>query len=75
MAGRHPAPWQKKLLTLKNMKSKEISLTELQEITGKERKHINNTISKLVSRTKSETFFDTQEIYEAIKKKLSKGGE
>ena len=70
LKGRPKAEWQKNLLKLKNLKKKEISLSQLQKITNLNREYLSQSISRLVSKSRKETYYNTQEIYEAIKNKL-----
>jgi hypothetical protein len=70
MAGRPSARWQKKLLQLKNIHAEEISMSELEEITGQSRSLLKDTLCRIINRTRVDTFYNTQELYEAINNKL-----
>jgi hypothetical protein len=72
MAGRPPADWHKKLLRLNKRKCQDISLTELQKMTGQDRISLYNILCRIVSSSRRETYFDTQEVYEAVKYKLQR---
>lgn len=67
--GRPKAEWQKKILKLKNSKERTTSLDQLEEMTGVDRRNLSCTLSRLVE-SKREVLYNTQELYEAIKKKL-----
>jgi hypothetical protein len=67
--GRPKAEWRKKLLELKNHTDEEISLTQLEAIAGGKRTSLSQTLSRIVT-SRREAIYKTQEVYEAIKKKL-----
>jgi hypothetical protein len=68
--GRPVAEWQKNLLTLKSRKSNEISLSQLESITKINRRHLSQSLSRMIQSTRKETFYNTQDLYEVIKNKL-----
>ena len=68
--GRPLASWQTKLLSLKARKSNEISLSQLESITKIDRRHLSQSLSRMIQSTRKETFYNTQELYEVIKNKL-----
>ena len=65
----HYAAWQKKLLQLKNYKSEEVTLSEMEKMTGMERGNLSRTISRLV-KGRREAMYNANDVYQAIKKKL-----
>lgn len=71
--GRPKAEWQRKLLTLKNHEDKEITLTQLEQMTGQSRLRLSQTLTRLVE-SRRESVFQTKDLYLAIKEKLEEGG-
>jgi hypothetical protein len=70
--GRPLSEWKKKLLILKDMHSNEISLSQLEDITGIGRDYLSQVLSRIVRRKRQETIYDTQDIYEAIHAETTK---
>lgn len=63
------ATWQTKLLQLENYQHEEITLSEMEQMTGMERGNLSRTISRLV-KGRREAVYNANDVYEAIKKKL-----
>ena len=68
----HYAEWQRKLLQLKNYQNKEITLSEMEQMTGMERGNLSRTISRLV-KGRREAMYNAKDVYEAIREKLKEG--
>ncbi len=67
--GRPKAEWQKKLLELKNYTETNISLTEMEEMTGMERSNLSRTLSRIV-KGRRDSIYNANDVYKAMKKKL-----
>ena len=67
--GRPKAGWQRKLLKLKNHTDKEISLSQVEQITGTNRRNLSQALSKII-KSRREAIYNTQDLYQAIKQKL-----
>jgi len=70
--GRPQASWQRKLLALEDYRNKEISLSQVEKITGTNRRAISQALSKIV-RSRREAMYNAKDLYQAIKKKLEEG--
>lgn len=70
--GRPLSKWKKKLLILRDINSNEITLSQLEEITGVSRDYLSQVLSRIVRRKRQETIYDTQDIYEAIHAETSR---
>ena len=68
--GRQKSEWQKKLLNLKFSKDSEITLTQLVEMAETDRRTLAATLSRIVTSERRELIYNTQTVYEAVKKKL-----
>lgn len=71
--GRPKAEWQRELLNLKNHKDEEITLSEIAEKLGRDRKFIYQTLYGIVH-GRRDYIYKTQELYQAMRKKLEEGG-
>jgi len=70
--GRPKADWQREILKIKDSKNSHISLSQLEEMTGTNRRNLARTLSRLVT-SQREVLYDTQELYQAMRKKLEGG--
>ena len=67
--GRPKAQWQREILKIKDSKHSYISLSQLEQMTGTNRRNLARTLSEIVT-SKREVLYDTKELYAAIEKKL-----
>lgn len=70
--GRPKASWQSKLLELRDHKNEEITLGEIADKLELDRRFVSQTLCRIVQGRK-EYIYNTQELYEAVKKKLEGG--
>ncbi len=68
--GRPKAEWQRSILKLKDRKNKEISLSQLEKMTEIDKVYLAQSISRMVKGSRKETYYNTQELYEAVRNKL-----
>lgn len=66
------AEWQRKLLELKNHTETDITLTQMEELTGMERGNLSRTLSRMV-KGRRDAIYNANDVYEAIKEKLEGG--
>lgn len=72
LLGKSREAWQQDLLKLDKHTQKEISLTEMQELTGLDRGVLSRGISRL-ARGRREAMYETKAVLSAIKEKLEEG--